>query len=298
MRQDERLQILVDFQDNELLLFVLLFAPLIILIIVTYPPGKYDLPDDLPDETADIIPVVSEFFIKNLLNEMLLIQTLLIITSLYFISTFNVITIWYLAGIYLVFLGWWLMLDDGDIFVGFLWVIDLGVGLIFFIFILHYSTFLHQKSNVDKTSREFSFTLLSYFLFGSVFFFINNPSTSLHIPTLTKTWVFLVSWYDYYDFFFSPTVTDLNLLHELYFTSNSFEFFLINFFLLYGIIASILATFLIKRIFNFMNYSQLVDQQLLTQARFTYFIRNQDYLKQQSTSAGTRVWIKKKQPKL
>jgi len=38
-----------------------------------------------------------------------------------------------------------------------------------------------------------------------------------------------------------------------------------------------------------MNYSQLVDQQLLTQARFTYFIRNQDYLKQQSTSAGTRV---------
>jgi len=93
VRQDERLQILVDFQDNELLLFVLLFAPLIILIIVTYPPGKYDLPDDLPDETADIIPVVSEFFIKNLLNEMLLIQTLLIITSLYFISTFNVITI-------------------------------------------------------------------------------------------------------------------------------------------------------------------------------------------------------------
>jgi hypothetical protein len=109
--------------------------------------------------------------LKSLLNEMLLIQTLLIITSLYFISTFNVITVWYLAGIYLVFLGWWLMLDDGDIFVGFLWVIDLGVGLIFFIFILHYSTFLHQKSNLNKTSREFSFTLLSYFLFGSVFFF-------------------------------------------------------------------------------------------------------------------------------
>lgn len=84
-------------------------------------------------------------------------------------------------------------------------------------------------------------------------------------------------------------VTDLNLLHELYFTANSFEFLVINFFLLYGIVASILATFLIKRIFNLMNYAQLVDHRLLTRARFTHFIRNQDYLKQQATSAGTRV---------
>ena len=93
-------------------------------------------------------------------------------------------------------------------------------------------------------------------------------------------------------------MTDLNLLHEIYFTNNSFEFFLINFFLLYGIIASILMSFLVKRIFNLMNFSQLRDQNFLSQARATYFIRNQDYLKQQATSAGTRVWFKKKNPKI
>jgi len=229
---------------------------------------------------------------------MLLLQALLVITSLYFTSTFNVITVWYLAGIYLVLLGWWLMLDDCDIFVGFLWVIDLGVGLIFFIFILHYSTFLHQKSELDKTSRESSFLFSASILLGSLFFSISSPSASSTVATSLKTWVFLVSWYDYYDFFFSPVVTDLNLLHELYFTANSFEFLVINFFLLYGIVASILATFLIKRIFNLMNYAQLVDHRLLTRARFTHFIRNQDYLKQQATSAGTRVWVKKKQTKL
>jgi hypothetical protein len=222
----------------------------------------------------------------------------MIITLFYFVNTFNILTIWYLAGIYLVLLGWLLFLDDGDIFVGFLWVIDLGVGLIFFMFILHYSTFLHQKSNLDKTSREFSFSFLALLSAAFTFFLISSPADNTSTPVLAKVWFFSISWYDYYDFFYSSTVTDLNLLHEIYFTNNSFEFFLINFFLLYGIVASILISFLIKRIFNVLNFSQLKDQNFLHQARSTYFIRNQDYLKQQATSAGTRVWFKKKNPKI
>ena len=85
---------------------------------------------------------------------MFILQILSFVTLTFFVSTYNILTLWYLAGIYLVLLGWWMLMDDGDIFIGFLWVIDLGVGLVFFIFILHYSTFLHQKANVDKSSRE------------------------------------------------------------------------------------------------------------------------------------------------
>ena len=192
-----------------------------------------------------------------MLNELFLLQVLLLSTLFYFTNTFNVITVWYLAGIYLTLLGWWLLLDDADIFVGFLWVIDLGVGLIFFIFILHYSTFLHQKPNLDKTSQTFSFTIISFFTLSSFLFLLSLPSVNESLGAFTKIWFFTVSWYDYYEFFFSSTVTDLNLLHEIYFTSNSFEFFLINFFLLYGIVASILASFLVKRIFNLLNYSHL-----------------------------------------
>lgn len=229
---------------------------------------------------------------------MLILQTLMLITLFFFVNTFNVLTVWYLAGIYLVLLGWMLFLDDGDIFVGFLWLIDLGVGLIFFMFILHYSTFLHQKSNLNKTSREFSFSVIALLSSIFMFSFVASPMDSFSSSTLSKVWLFSISWYDYYDFFFSATITDLNLLHEIYFTNNSFEFFLINFFLLYGIIASILMSFLVKRIFNLLNFSQLRDQNFLNQARSTYFIRNQDYLKQQATSAGTRVWLKKKNPKV
>jgi len=229
---------------------------------------------------------------------MLLLQTLMIITMFYFVNAFNILTLWYLAGIYVVLLGWWLLLDDGDIFVGFLWVIDLGVGLIFFIFILHYTTFLHQKANLDKTSREFSFAAVSMFSLLSLLYFIATPVEGLSVNNLSKTWFFALSWYDYYDFFFSATVTDLNLLHEIYYTNNSFEFFLINFFLLYGIVVSVLMSFLVKRVFNVLNASQLMNYDFLKQARSTYFIRTQDYLKQQSTSAGTRVWVKKKNPRI
>lgn len=231
-------------------------------------------------------------------NEMLILQVLLIITMFFFINTFNILTLWYLAGIYLVLLGWWLLLDDGDILVGFLWVIDLGVGLIFFMFILHYSTFLHQKSNLNKTSREFSFSILSMMFIPSLFMFFTAPFSNVSTQTLSNSWFFSISWYDYYDFFFSSTITDLNLLHEIYFTNNSFEFFLINFFLLYGIIGTILMSFMVKRIFNYLNYAQLANHRLLTQARSTYFIRTQDYLKQQLTSTGTRVWSKKKNSNL
>jgi len=233
-----------------------------------------------------------------MLNEMFFVQTLAFITLSFFTNTFNTLTLWYLAGIYLVLLGFWLLLDDGDIFIGFLWVIDLGVGLVFFIFILHYSTFLHQKANMSKSSRELCFIMFAaFFIFAFLFFFV-NPVDIDYTKGFNKAWFFFISWYDYYDFFFSQIITDLNLLREIYFYNNSFEFFIINFMLFYGIVTAILLTFLIKRIFSFINYSQLVNYEMVKHVNSTYFIRNQNFLKQQATSTGTRVWSKKKHTKL
>lgn len=229
---------------------------------------------------------------------MFILQVLSIVTLFFFISTYNILTLWYLAGIYLVLLGWWLLLDDGDIFIGFLWVIDLGVGLIFFIFILHYSTFLHQKAILNKSSREFSFIIFAMFFIYTFLYFFVNPIDVDYAKGFTKTWFFFLSWYDYYDFFYSVIVTDLNLLREIYFYNNSFEFFLINFMLFYGIVSSILLCFLIKRVFSFLNYSQLVNYKLINYTNSTYFIRNQNFIKQQATSTGTRVWLKTKNLKL
>ena len=225
---------------------------------------------------------------------MLLLQGLALTTLLFFLSTYNVVTLWYLGGFYLVLLGLWLLADDGDIFIGFLWVIDLGVGLVFFIFILHYSTFLHQKSTVDKTSRELSFALLASLFFLSYLFFLSQPLDATYSKGFSKTWFFFISWYDYYDFFYSFIVTDLNLLREIYFINNSFEFFLINFVLFYGIVSSILLSFFIKRVFNFLNLTQLTSTSFLSRVNSTFFIRTQNFIQQQSTTSGARVWTKRK----
>jgi hypothetical protein len=232
-----------------------------------------------------------------MLNEMFILQSLAFMTLIFFTQTANLITLWYLAGIYLVILGFYILLDDGDILVGFLWVIDLGVGLVFFIFILHYSTFLHQKAYLSKSSRELCFTLFASFFLLAFLYFFANPVDADYMKGFRQSWFIFISWYDYYDFLFSYIITDLSLLREIYFYNNSFEFFIINFMLLFGIITAVLLTFMIKRIFSFINYSQLLNYEMLKQFNTTYFIRNQNVLKQQSTSTGTRVWVKQKKTK-
>lgn len=227
-------------------------------------------------------------------SEILLIQIGLIVSVFLFTTSLNLIVLWYLAGIYLVLLGLLLFLDDGDIFVGFLWVIDLGVGLVFFIFILHYSVFLHQKSVISKNSREVT-ALVFFLLFAYSFYY--HWLTPIDLDSTTgfqKTWIFWINWVDYYLVFNSRLVTDLNLLHEVYFVNNNFEFILINFFLFYGIVAAVLLSFLIKHIFSRLSLPQYYNFKLLTTPKTLGFIRNQDFIKQQSTSAGERVWVKKK----
>jgi hypothetical protein len=204
------------------------------------------------------------------------------------------LTLWYLAGFFLIVLGFLLLNDDGDIFIGFLWVIDLGVGLIFFIFILHFSNFLYQKANYHLFNK-FVLQIIFFFLFFVIFFFLASFANASNFNfQLARTWYFFISWYNYFFFFNSFVVTDLNLLREIYFYSNSFEFFLINFMVFYGIFSSINLTFLIKRVFLVLNFSQIKNINVLSEVNSYFFIRNQNFLKQQNTSAGARVWLKKK----
>ena len=229
-----------------------------------------------------------------MLNEIFFLQLLILFTLFFFINVINILSLWYLGGIYLISLGFFLLLDDGDIFVGFLWIIDLGVGLIFFIFILHFLNFLQQKTITDVSNKFFFYFFFLLLLVATFFFFFNNPSDLNFNYFLKKNWIFFLSWYDYYDFFNSNTVTDLNLMRELYFFNNSVGFFVVNFMVFYGIFGAITLTFLIKRIFSFFSFKQLKNFKLLDIPNSTLFIRNQNFIKQQNTSAGARVWLKRK----
>jgi len=103
-----------------------------------------------------------------MLNDVFLLQNLSLVTLCFFVSTYNILTLWYLAGIYLVLLGCFLMLDDGDIFVGFLWVIDLGVGLVFLFLFYIIQPFYTKKLLLTSQLESF---VLWFLLYSSLYFF-------------------------------------------------------------------------------------------------------------------------------
>merc|ERR1712078_921214 len=82
----------------------------------------------------------------------------------------------YNAGLYLVTMGLYSLLNDSDIYIGFLWVIDLGVGLVFFIFMLHFSSFLQQKTTFDVSKRYFFSLLPLILLVIGYLYFLSSPN--------------------------------------------------------------------------------------------------------------------------
>jgi hypothetical protein len=84
----------------------------------------------------------------------------------------------YTAGIYLMLAGGYSIINDSDIYVGFLWVIDLGVGLVFFIFMLHFSSFLQQKTTFDVTKRLFFVLFPILCLFIGYAYYLSCPNDS------------------------------------------------------------------------------------------------------------------------
>ena len=121
-------------------------------------------------------------------SDFFFLEFLIIIVSLYFTSSNNIMILLYNAGLYLILLGLYSLLNDSDIYIGFLWVIDLGVGLVFFIFMLHFIPFLHQKSNFNFSKKQLlSYNLLLLFLVFYFYFFSYNIDGSVN-GDLNKTW--------------------------------------------------------------------------------------------------------------
>jgi len=95
-----------------------------------------------------------------LLNDVLLIELLTLTTSVFYATSTNLLNLLCFSGFYLFALGGLVLLADGDIYSGFLWVIDLGVGLVFFIFMIHFTSFFLHKAQFNLTTRYFSLLLL------------------------------------------------------------------------------------------------------------------------------------------
>ena len=222
-----------------------------------------------------------------------MLESFIIINSFYFVISTNIMALLYSSGLYLVLLGLYSMLNDADIYIGFLWVIDLGVGLIFFIFMLHFLPYLHQKTKFNFSNKNifiYNLQIILLFVYFYVLAFnIDNTSNS----DLNKFWFFNISFTDYYCLLFTNELSELNLIRETYFLISSFEFYLINFSLFYGLITAILLFFYIQRAFNFLNYSQIKNTKSLLKISSSFFIRLQDFVNQSNTVPAVFSWARK-----
>lgn len=228
-----------------------------------------------------------------MINDSLIVEFLILIILFFFSNHQSLLMSWYLGGLYLIIVGFLALIMNGDIFIGFLWVIDLGVGLIFLLFILHFSSFLHSKNFILFSKRNSFFFTISFTLMFTILPFFSMTSNKILLDAKLDS--FLLSWYDYYEILFTFNITDLNLLRELYFVTNSFEFFLINFLLFFGILLTILLTFFIQKQTNILITDQLLHKPFLKQMNSTFFIRNQNLMTQQNASTGSRLWKKNSQ---
>ena len=226
-------------------------------------------------------------FFDYLFLELLLVSTIAIFTYI-----FNVTTLLFTAGVYLIISGVLSLLREMDVLIGFLWVIDLGVGLIFFIFTLHFSSFLHQKSVFNSTSKQFTLLSILIFMSFSYFYFYSRSIDCFSNSDLNKTWFLNVTYLNLFSLIYNNESNVLLMLKYLYFSSNSFEFFLINYSLFFGLVSSILSCFLLKRFYTKILFSQIMESNSLNNISSSFFIRNQNFYYQQNVHQSTRVWAK------
>ena len=226
-------------------------------------------------------------FFDYLFLELLLVSTIAIFTYV-----FNVTTLLFTAGVYLIISGVLSLLREMDVLIGFLWVIDLGVGLIFFIFTLHFSSFLHQKSVFNSTSKQFTLLSILIFMSFSYFYFYSRSIDCFSNSDLNKTWFLNVTYLNLFSLIYNNESNVLLMLKYLYFSSNSFEFFLINYSLFFGLVSSILSCFLLKRFYTKILFSQIMESNSLNNISSSFFIRNQNFYYQQNVHQSTRVWTK------
>ena len=122
-----------------------------------------------------------------LFNDILLLEIIILISIFFYTTNTNLMMLLYTACIYLMMTGILCLLGDSDIYIGFLWVIDLGVGLIFFIFILHFTSFLYQKSQLNLYFRHFIIFFLFIFFLFIFFYFITLTNDNTLYGDLSKT---------------------------------------------------------------------------------------------------------------
>ena len=227
-----------------------------------------------------------------MLNDVFLIQLLSLVIIFFLYWTKDVFTTILLGTFYLFLLSSLAFIKEADIVTSFLIIIDLGVFLVLLSFLLHFTTFLKIKiefSNSFIIIFKFLLLLPSFFIF---FIKILEKNQLDYINFISKTWFFFINYFNYYSLFNTKFNNDLQILKEVYFYINNFEFFVISIGLYLAIVVTYFLLSINVKLFNY--YSAYSTKFSINKADSNYFFRYQNFIKQNNTQPNLKVWNKNK----
>lgn len=163
-----------------------------------------------------------------------------------------------------------------------------------FSFTLHLTKFLQVKNSFNLSNLNLN-KLASNLISLSVLTYLVNFESTLNISELlSNTWIFFVSYVNYYLMKASFINSDLQILKEIYFYINNYEFFIISIAVYVGLISSYVVFRSSQKLITNLNISLSNSLNKFNTAESTYFFRYQNFTKQTNTVASSKVWLKKK----
>lgn len=218
-----------------------------------------------------------------------MLQLIALSTILYLFSSSSPFNTWLLGAIFLIVIGLHGLLSNLTVFIGFLWVIDFGVGLIFLIFMSTLTIIGDSKLNTfTQRSRKLVYVLVVwsfsiYLLHIMQFEDVRGEMFNQPIN---------ISWLNYYMLFFDYEISQLNLLREIFFYNNAWEFLLINYVVFFGLLGVIILNFYITEMHKYTSLNLLLNGGTSANSKAPLFIRDQNFIKQQQISSSVRLWGK------
>lgn len=222
-------------------------------------------------------------------NDYFILQLLVILILLFINYTQDLFFTVLNSILYLALISIYAWLDDADILINFLIIIDLGVFFILLAFVLN---IIKMFTFQDLYLNNYYNTLIFFFGIGFILFqWYFSASFALYLTNYYLIiYNFLITFYNWYSLYTLLYFTDLQLLSEIYFHFNFFEFILMNF----------IIYFTIALIYFILSYSILVKSidflslplSFIKFNKFNnhFFIKSQNLQNQILTKANLRVW--------
>lgn len=214
-----------------------------------------------------------------LFNDLLLLQLTLLLILVFVSLTSDYLFIVFNSTLFLVAFGIILWFSELDVYVNFLMVIDLGVFFVLAALLVNFIPMFQVY--ISSTTRPIFLVALVLISFAA--FPVNVKSD---IPS-----TFGVVFYNWFDVFGLNYFSDLQLLSDVYYVFNCFEFLVMNVYL-YLTIFTVYIFFTLKKLLESSSASG--KGVFNNSGTYSVIMKQQDFHKQSQQVATVRVWSRQR----